>query len=164
MNKKHVLPFLLLPLLLTSCGWNGEIREKDFFLVMTQIQYYPEDYLNKTISFDCFTYELTTVSGEKYLCGVRKCSSGFGCRCGKDTIIGFIMDQNIGLPEPKNQYEDTNEKAWIHVVGELESIDKTEFTIYGADNSEETVAFLSFKVDSFYEIEDYSNLHYYVTK
>ena len=160
--------YLLLPLLLlSSCGTKQNsyvLNESTFFLVMTNIQYYPEEYLNKDITFDCFTYELTSTSGESYLCGVRKCSSGFGCKCGKDTIIGFIMDKSIGLPSPKNQYENTNEKSWIHVTGQLESSDKHSFYIYGADNSEEQVQFLSFKVNTFDVIEDYSNLHYYVEK
>lgn len=160
--------YLLLPLLLlSSCGTKQNsyvLNESTFFLVMTNIQYYPEEYINKDITFDCFTYELTSVSGESYLCGVRKCSSGFGCKCGKDTIIGFIMDKDIGLPTPKNQYENTNEKAWIHVTGQLESVNKTSFFIYGVDNNQEEVQFLSFKVNTFDVIEDYSKLHYYVEK
>ena len=138
------------------------LTETSFFLVMTNIQYYPEEYLNKDITFDCFTYELTSTSGETYMCGVRKCSSGFGCKCGKDTIIGFIMDKDIGLPSPKNQYEDTNEKSWIHVTGQIESVNKTVFKIYTADNTEEEVQFLSFRVDDFSLVEQYDSLHYYV--
>ena len=165
--KSRLLPLLILPLMLASCSKEQKeyvLDESTFFLAMTNIQYYPEDYLNKNITFDCFTYELSSTSGETYLCGVRKCSSGFGCKCGKDTIIGFIVDKNIGLPEPKNQYENTNDKAWIHVTGQLESTSKTSFNILGADNSEEEVSFLSFKIDSFSIIEDYSKLHYYVEK
>ena len=165
-SMKKFLSLLLLPLLLTSCGdsTNCNITEKRFFLVMTNIQYYPENYVKKILTFDCFTYELTSTTGEKYLCGVRKCSSGFGCKCGKDTIIGFIMDDNIGLPEPINQYENSNEKAWIHVTGQLKSTEKTEITIYGVDNTEEKVQFLSFRVDEFSPIEDYSGLRFYVDK
>ena len=74
------------------------------------------------------------------------------------------MDQDLGLPEPKNQYENTNEKSWIHVTGQIPSVDKKEFSIYGADGVTEQVAFLSFKISDFSIIEDYSNLHYYVEK
>lgn len=158
--------FLLPLLLLSSCG-NPEkfvLNESTFFLVMTNIQYYPEEYLEKDIIFDCFTYELTSVSGEKYMCGVRKCSSGYGCKCGKDTVIGFLFKNKEGLPAPINQYEDTNDKAWIHVTGQIESVDKTDITMLAADGTEESVQFLSFDISSFNVIEDYSNLHYYVDK
>ena len=161
--KAKILPLLLTPLLLVSCDQSSYVlNESTFFLVMTNIQYFPEEYLNKDITFDCFTYELTSTTGDTYICGVRKCSSGFGCKCGKDTIIGFIMDKDIGLPSPKNQYEDTNEKSWIHVTGQIESTNKTVFRIYTADNTEEEVQFLSFRVDDFSLIEDYQKLHYYV--
>ena len=166
-HQKRIISLLMLPLVLTGCSKeqkNYTLNESTFFLVMTNIQYYPEEYINKDITFDCFTYELVSTTGETYLCGVRKCASGFGCKCGKDTIIGFIMDKDIGLPEPKNQYEDTNDKAWIHVTGQLASADKKTFNIYGADNSEEEVQFLSFKIDSFSLIDDYQKLHYYVEK
>ena len=161
---KKILPILMTPILLMGCSNQKSyvLTETTFFMVMTNIQYYPKEYLNKDITFDCFTYELTSTAGETYLCGVRKCSSGFGCKCGKDTIIGFIMNKDLGLPNPKNQYENTNEKSWIHVSGQIESADKTTFKIYTADNSEEEVQFLSFRVDDFKVIEDYSNLHYYV--
>ena len=161
---KKILPLLAVPFLLMGCSNQNSyvLTETSFFLVMTNIQYYPEEYLNKDITFDCFTYELTSTSGETYMCGVRKCSSGFGCKCGKDTIIGFIMDKDIGLPSPKNQYEDTNEKSWIHVTGQIESVNKTVFKIYTADNTEEEVQFLSFRVDDFSLVEQYDSLHYYV--
>jgi len=164
--KYRFVTLLIMPFLAISCTNESKynITESTFFLVMTNIQYYPEEYLNKDITFDCFTYELESTSGEKYLCAVRKCSSGFGCKCGKDTIIGFIVSQDIGLPEPKNQYEDTNEKAWIHVTGQITSIEKTVFNIYGTDDIIEEVQFLSFEITDFSLIEDYSKLHYYVTK
>ena len=167
MDIKKVLTVLPLPFLLVNCSGDKKeyvLNETTFFLVMTNIQYYPEEYLNKDITFDCFTYELTSTSGEKYLCGVRKCSSGFGCKCGKDTVIGFIMDQDLGLPEPKNQYENTNEKSWIHVTGQIKTTEKTIFNIYTSDNNEEEVQFLSFRVDSFSLIDNYEKLHYYVEK
>ena len=98
------------------------------------------------------------------MCVVRKCSSGFGCKCGKDTIIGFIVSNDVELPEPKNQYDDTNDKAWVHVTGQIKSSDKTTFEIYNADSVPEEVSFLSLEIKDFSIIEDYSNLHYYVDK
>ena len=163
---KKILPLLAVPFLLMGCSNQNSyvLTETSFFLVMTNIQYYPEEYLNKDITFDCFTYELESTSGEKYLCAVRKCSQGYGCKCGKDTIIGFIVGKDLGLPEPKNQYEDTNDKAWIHVTGQLKTTDWTKFSIYGADNTTEEVQFLSFDIKEFNVIEDYSKLRYYVSK
>ena len=84
--------FAALPL--TACeGDEGYVlTEQTFFLVMTNMQYYPEQYVKKNVELDCFTYELNDVDGKRYICGVRKCSSGFGCTCGKDKIIGFLLD------------------------------------------------------------------------
>ena len=164
MNIKKSIVLLTIPFLLSGCANNYDMNEETFFLVMTHIQYYPEDYLNKDLSFDSFTYKLTSVQGDEYMCVVRKCSSGFGCKCGKDTIIGFVVDNNLDLPEPKNQYDDTNDKAWIHIVGQIKSTDKKVFEIYNADNVPEEVSFLSLEIKDFTVIEDYSNLHYYVDK
>ena len=163
---------LLLPLLLIGgCQPNTcNITESTFFLVMTNIQYYPEEYLNKDISLDCFTHNVEAVNGQKYLCGVRKCTAGFGCKCGKDTVIGFILNYDKGIPEPKNQYEDTNEKSWIHIAGKLASKDKTRIEINSYDASgnisdqTEFVEFLSFDVSSLETIADYSGLAYFVSK
>ena len=164
MNIKKPLILLSIPFLLSSCSKNYDMNESTFFLVMTNIQYYPEEYIGKDISFDSFTYKLTSTQGDDYLCVVRKCSSGFGCKCGKDTIIGFIVDNDLGLPEPKNQYDDTNEKAWVHIVGQIKSVEKTEFEIYNSNNEPEPVQFLNLEIKDFSIIEDYSNLHYYVDK
>ena len=166
MKKQAIKTLVFIPFLLLGCTKQSSyvLNETTFFVVMTNIQYYPEEYINKDITFDCFTYELESVDGEKYLCAVRKCSSGVGCKCGKDTIIGFIVEKDIGLPEPKNQYEDTNDKAWIHVTGQLESTTKTTFNISSNTDTSERVQFLSFKISGFNVIEDYSNLHYYVDK
>ena len=164
MNIKKPLILLSIPFLLSGCSKNYDMNESTFFLVMTNIQYYPEEYIGKDISFDSFTYKLTSTQGDDYLCVVRKCSSGFGCKCGKDTIIGFIVDNDLGLPEPKNQYDDTNEKAWVHIVGQIKSTEKTEFEIYNANNEPEPVQFLNLEIKDFSIIDDYSNLHYYVGK
>ncbi len=164
MKIKKALILLSIPFLLSSCTTSYDMNESTFFLVMTNIQYYPEDYVNKDLTFDSFTYKLTSVQGEEYMCVVRKCSSGFGCKCGKDTIIGFIVNNDIKLPEPKNQYDDTNDKAWIHVTGQIKTSDKKVFEIYNADNIPEEVSFLSIEIRDFSIIEDYSSLHYYVDK
>lgn len=163
---------LLIPLLLLAgCQGNScVITESTFFLTMTNIQYYPGRYLNKDISLDCFTYNVSDVNNNTYLCGVRKCTAGFGCKCGKDTVIGFILKYDGEIPTPKNQYEDTNDKSWIHITGQLVSKDKTaiEINSYDAEGniSEQTeiVEFLSFNVSSLETITDYSKLAYFVSK
>ncbi|MCR5308559.1 MAG: hypothetical protein K6E21_00410 [Bacilli bacterium] len=162
--KKSIL--FLLPILLTSCGGKDSyyMNESNFFLVMTNIQYYPEEYVNKELEFDSFTYKLTSTSNEEFFCVVRKCASGFGCKCGKDTIIGFVVDKDLGLPEPKNQYENTNDKSWVHINGTLETTNKVDIEILGADDIAEKVSFLTLKINSFTLIEDYSSLNYYVDK
>ena len=161
---KKSLMVLTIPFLLTGCSKDYEMNEKTFFLVMTNIQHYPEDYIDKDITFDSFTYKLTSTVGDEYLCVVRKCSSGYGCKCGKDTVIGFVVDKDRGLPEPKNQYEDTNDKAWVHIIGQIKNTDLTKFEIYNDNNEPETVQFLYLEIKDFSIIEDYSDLHYYVDK
>ena len=168
--KKGLL--LLIPslLLLTGCQNDCNIAESTFFLVMTNIQYFPEEYVNKNITLDCFTYNVKDVNNQEYLCGVRKCTAGFGCKCGKDTVIGFILNYEGDIPEPKNQYEDTNDKAWIHISGQLASKDKTAIEINSYDSNgniteqTETVEFLTFNVSSLETISDYSKLAYFVSK
>ena len=164
---------LLLIFSLASCGGESDridLTEETFFYGMTTIQMYPEEYLGKTISFDCFTYRLVDVDGAEYLCGVRKCSAGYGCKCGKDSVIGFILDYDGEIPEPKNQSVDTPDKSWIHLEGTLASREIEEVRIYGYDGEQinyervESVVFCRFKVTSLSLIEDYAELAYYVTK
>ncbi len=172
--KKILCIFLAIASLFCSaCAKKKEyiLTEDTFFLVMTNMQYYPEQYVNCTIEYDCFMYELTDVNGEKYTCGVRKCSSGYGCTCGQDTIIGFILDYAEELPAPRNQSEDSNEKTWIHLKGTLKDAKKTEITIPAYlpsgeldGDKTETISFLVFSVENYELIKDYSKLHYYVTK
>jgi len=175
--KKLFCGFLLtlaaLATVFAGCGGNKDyvLDESTYFLVMTNMLYYPEQYEGSDIECDCFTYSLTDVSnGTEYICGVRKCSSGYGCTCGNDTIIGFILEYDGELPEPKNQSEDTNEKSWIHIKGQLKSSEKTTVTIYSYTDGQpnydktETISFLVFSVESCSVIEDYSSLNYYVTK
>ena len=166
--------FLAVGLLFCSaCGKQKEyiLTETTFFLVMTNMQYYPEQYTDCDIEYDCFTYELTDVEGKSYMCGVRKCSSGYGCTCGQDTIIGFLLEYDGELPAPKNQSEDNNDKTWVHLKGKLKRAEKTEVTVHSYlpsgeidGGKTETISFLIFSVESYALIEDYSNLHYYVTK
>ena len=157
--------------LLVGCGTGSYILNEDtFFIVMTNMQYYPEQYIGAHIEYDCFVYHLEDVDGNVYVCGVRKCSAEYGCTCGNDTIIGFLLDYDGEIPEPVNQSEDTNDKAWIHVTGTLDSAEKTNIEIYAytdgvKDTSKtEVISFLTFKASSVTEIEDYSGLNYYVTK
>ena len=168
-----ILIILVLTLTCCACAKNDryDLTESNFFYGMTVIQSYPSEYVGKDISFDCFTYRLTDVNGVSHLCGVRKCSSGYGCNCGKDTIIGFLLDYDGEIPEPKNQSEDTADKSWIHVEGTLPNANKEEIKIYAYTPDDridydtiETIVFYHFKVSSLRIIEDYSGLQYYVTK
>ncbi|MCH5159449.1 MAG: hypothetical protein J1F66_01195 [Clostridiales bacterium] len=171
--KKLILVLLAVVLCVTfaACGPRDYVlNENTFFLVMTNIQYYPEQYLQSNIEFDCFTYELVDVDGNSYMCGVRKCSAGYGCTCGNDTIIGFVLEYDGELPQPRNQSENTNDKTWVHLSGKVKSADKLKIEIrsYLSDGSidptkTEQIEFLMFVVDSLELIEDYSNLAYYVT-
>ena len=158
---------------LVGCSGDKEyiLNEKNFFLVMTGMQYYPEKYLYTNIEYDCFTYTLKDVNGVEYTCGVRKCSSEYGCTCGNDTIIGFLLEGEVDLPAPKNQSADNNDKSWVHLQGKLKSATKKNIEIYAyLENGEidttrtEILSFLTFTVESATIIEDYSNLNYYVTK
>ena len=168
--KKKMFSLLLLPLLLTSCGSDKcVISENRFYLIMDNIIRYPEEYVNKEITVDCFTYNIENVDGDVTVCGVRKCSSGYGCKCGRDTIIGFILKyENGDIPAAKNQYENNVEKTWVHLTGHLESKQKTTITIfsYNADGTPSTdteeIQFLTLNVESLELIDDYQNLRYYV--
>ena len=156
---------------LAACGGSDryDLTEETFFYGMTTMQLYPEEYVGKAISFDCFTYRLTDVAGGDHLCGVRKCSAGDGCNCGEDTIIGFILDYDGVIPEPKNQSVDTPDKTWVHLEGTLASAETQTIDIYGYDGEQinydrvESVVFCRFKVSALSRIEDYSALAYYVT-
>jgi hypothetical protein len=172
---KKSLIFLSLVLLVFVCGCKKEktytLNEDTFFLVMTNIIYYPEQYDGSEIEYDCFTYKLTDVNEESYMCGVRKCSSGYGCTCGKDTIIGFVLESNDNLPEPRNQSTDDGDKTWVHLKGKLKNSNKKTITIYAYNedgtinkNQTEQIIFLVFVVENWSLIEDSSNLNYYVTK
>lgn len=171
--RKLILLVLITVVCLTfaACGPRDYVLNEDtFFFVMTNIQYYPENYLQSNLEFDCFTYELVDVDGNSYMCGVRKCSSGYGCTCGNDTIIGFVLEYDGELPEPRNQSEDTNDKTWVHLSGKVKSANKIKIKIhsYLPDGSvdpvkTEQIELLVFAVGSCQLIEDYSKLNYYVT-
>lgn len=169
---------LVLFLCLLSAGCGGSeakdyiTNEETFFLVLTNMQYYPEQYIGSTIEYDCFMYDLVDVDGNSHQCGVRKCSSGYGCTCGNDTIIGFILDTDQPLPAARNQSTDNNnDKAWVHLKGKLKGPEKETITIpaYLPDGTKdpdrtEQILFLVFEVEEAREIEDASGLQYYVTK
>ena len=150
-------------LFLCACG-KFDLTENTFFLTMTNMQYYPQQYVGADISFDAFTYELTDINGEKHICVVRQCSAGYGCKCGKDTIIGFLIDFDGEIPAPRNQSTPDNDKTWVHVKGTLPHAEKTDIQIYAIDGTVETITFLTFKAETLKIIEDYSGLHYYVDK
>ena len=172
--KKLLVALLLLCVCVTAFACGGKdvvLTEDTYFYGMLTIQMYPGEYVGKKISFDCYTYRLTDTDGNEYLCGVRKCSSGYGCKCGKDSVIGFILDYDGEIPEPINQSEDTNDKAWIHVEGKLATSNVTELELfrYNDDGELDTawrdyIAFYTFKVESLAKISDASGLAYYVTK
>lgn len=172
MRKIRIIFLTLLTFFMIGCNTKKSyvLNEQTFFLVMTNIQYYPQQYMEKDIEFDCFTYLLEDINGNKYMCGVRKCSAEFGCTCGNDTIIGFILNYDYKIPEPKNQSLDNNDKTWIHLTGQIQSVNKTEIQIYGYTNGQidytivETISMLSFNVNTLDLIDDYTNLNYYVTK
>ncbi len=172
-----VLCFLMASLFaLAGCSSEGEgakknysLNESTFFLVMSNMHYFPEQYLGSSIDLDCFVYEVEdVVTGEKYSCGVRKCSSGYGCTCGNDTVIGFILDYDGEIPAARNQSEDSSDKTWIHIAGSLESAEKVYVNVYAYANGEQTenieqIYFYRFQVDTLQEI-DGTDLAYYVTK
>ena len=175
-RKVALLAMLLACCLALSACASGKakeyvLNEDTFFLVMTNMQYYPQQYVDATIEYDCFTYELQDINGNTYTCGVRKCSAGYGCTCGKDTIIGFILQSDTELPAPRNQSEDSNDKAWVHLKGKLQDAEKVTVPIHAYlqdgsidPNTTEQIQFLVFNVESCEEIADTANLHYYVTK
>ena len=174
MVVKKTVSLLLAALMCLACFGCGKpkdyvLTEDTFFLVLTNMQYYPEQYLESTLELDCFTYALDDVDGNRYICGVRKSSSEYGCTCGRDTIIGFVLESAEPLPEPRNQSANDGDKTWVHLKGRLKSAEKTDITIhaYLDDGSvdpdrNETVSFLTFEVAACDPIEDASGLAYYV--
>ncbi len=159
---------------LAGCSPDGNtqktysLNESNFFLVMSNMLYFPEQYLGASIDLDCFVYEIEdAVTGEKYACGVRKCSSGYGCTCGNDTVIGFILDYDGEIPAARNQSEDNGDKTWIHIEGSLESAEKEYVNVYAYSDGEQTetveqIYFYRFRVRALEEI-DGTGLKYYVT-
>ena len=176
MKMRKITPIILIMLILcvafAACGpRNYVLNENTFFLVMTNIQAYPQNYLESNLEFDCFTYELVDVDGNSYMCGVRQCSAGYGCQCGKDTIIGFILEYDGELPEPRNQSDDSNDKTWVHLSGKVKSAEAKTIHLpsYLDDgsvdpNNTDEIKLLVYTVDSCVLIENYSNLKHYVTK
>ena len=171
---KHAIKTMLsvlavLGILLTGAGCDYVLNERTFFKTMTNMLAFPSSYMGSNIELDCFVYELTDVeSGEEYTLGVRKCSSGVGCTCGNDTVIGFILDYDGEIPAAKNQSADNGDKTWIHIAGSLESAEKVYVSVYAYRDGQQTenieqIYFYRFRVDTLQEI-DGTGLQYYVTK
>lgn len=176
---KHSLYRIFAPLILgclclfSACGQNPKhytLTETSYFRVMSNMLLIPEQYLGSTIELDCFVYEITdAVTGEEYVCGVRKCSSGYGCTCGQDTIIGFILEYGGALPAAKNQSDDTSDKTWIHIDGALVDAQRCYINVWAFDaagnptDDTEQIYMYRFAVQSLTEI-DGSGLQYYVTQ
>ena len=168
---KKVLPLLLITALLSLSGCStvdGNIKENRFFLTMYNIQLYPEEYTNKLITLDCFTYDIEDINHVITTVGVRKCPSSYGCKCGKDSVIGFILNYDGEIPAAKNQAEDSVEKTWIHVTGYLAGNEKTTIELSSTDADGKPIIdyiqFLTLNVATLDLIDDYQDLHYYVTK
>jgi len=163
-----LINLLFLPLLLTGCTADGNIKENRFFLTMYNIQLYPEEYVNKQITLDCFTYDIEDINGKITTTGVRKCPSAYGCKCGKDSVIGFILNYDGEIPAARNQAEDSVEKTWIHVTGKLASQEKTTLELASTDIDgnpiTDNIQFLTLNVSTLNLIDDYQNLNWYVTK
>ena len=165
---RKILGLLFLPFLLNGCTSDGNIKENRFFLTMYNIQLYPEEYVNKQITLDCFTYDIEDINGVVTTVGVRKCPSAYGCKCGKDSVIGFILNYDGEIPPATNQMEDSVEKTWIHVSGKLANQEKTTIELASTDVNgnpiTDSIQFLTLNVDSLNLIDDYQNLNWYVTK
>ncbi len=172
MKKVLVCMMIGLCLCLGACAKRQgyALDEKTFFLVMTNVQFYPDRYVGEDFEFDAFVYDLVDVDGNRHVTVARKCSAGYGCTCGKDTIIGFAVANDIELPPARNQSENNNDKTWLHIKGRIPSQDKQEIKIYAYSNGQtdyntvETISFPTFVIEEFSVIEDYSHLSYYVTK
>ena len=166
-----VLLLIILCCTLAAC-FDGVITESKFFFVMTTINAYPENYTDMTLEFDCFTYNLQDVNGKTYICGVRHCSAAYGCTCGNDTIIGFVLEYNVELPEPRNQSDESQDKTWVHLKGKLKNTDKLNIEIRSYidgkpdPNNTEQIQLLVFVVESCTVLteQEYSSLNRYVNK
>ncbi len=159
----------------SACGdGNSEpkhytLTETTYFAVLKNMLYFPEGYLDSTLDLDCFIYEVEDVeTGVVYPCGVRKCPANFGCKCGNDSILGFLLRYDGEIPAARNQTTNDSDKTWIHLSGTLENAELTAITVYsyGADGNPtgktEKIYFCSLQVDSLTEI-DGSGLKYYVS-
>ena len=165
---RRLINLAFLPLVLTGCTADGNIKENHFFLTMYNIQLYPEEYIKKQITLDCFTYDIEDINGIVTTVGVRKCPSAYGCKCGKDSVIGFILNYDGEIPPATNQAEDSVEKTWIHISGKLASQEKTTIELPSTDVDgnpiTDSIQFLTLNVETLELIEDYQNLNWYVTK
>lgn len=167
------LVFAAVVSVLCACGKTEWIlTEENFFFTLNNVQMFPERYLNNVFELNCYTYLITDTEGNTYLCGVRHCSSGYGCTCGNDTIIGFLLDYDGEIPEPVNQSDKNSvEKTWIHIRGTIETAERVQIKVYAytdgvADPSKptETISIPTLSVSSLTVLseEEYKDLKPYV--
>lgn len=158
---------------LPACGKEGEKRyslsEATFYKVMYNMVYFPDQYLGATIDLDCFVYEIEDAkTGELFVCGVRKCPSNVGCKCGNDSVLGFLLSYGGTIPAARNQTANDSDKTWIHIAGSLAGTDLTGVNVYTYDaegnktDSVEKIYFCTMNVSELTEI-DGSGLNYYVS-
>lgn len=165
------LIFCVCSLFSVACGDSNYIlTENTYFKIMTNLYMYPNNYVGANIEADCFTYKITDIDKKEWIVAVRLCSSGYGCACGQDSVIGFLLDYDGEVPAPVNQSDKDGEnchtKAWIHLKGTLETAEKTNIKILSSTGAEEKIAFVTMKVESLTKIaeSEFSSLAPYVIK
>lgn len=174
-NLIQKISFAILILSVTFCAFAGcssggySLDEAHYFLTMQNMLYFPENYVGDSFEYDCFVYEIEdAISGETYICGVRKCPANFGCKCGNDSILGFMLVYDGDIPAARNQSENSNDKTWIHVTGIMTNADMTAVNIYSLDAEGnptemiEKIFFCKLNVETLEEI-DGIGLNYYVS-
>ncbi len=150
------------------------LNEGNFFFTMDNVLRFPGRYYNNTFDLNCFTYQLTDVNGKTYMCGVRHSSSEYGCTCGNDKIVGFVLDYDGEIPTPINQSDKYSvEKAWIHVRGKITSEEYVKISVWAFTDGQpdqskpvETIALPLLTVESLTVLteEEYKNLQQYGVK
>lgn len=158
--------------LFAGCAQKGKehvLNDVTYYLVMQSMLFNPSAYLQDTFVLECFVYEIEDVqTGEVFTCGVRKCPSNIGCRCGNDSVLGFRLLFDGDIPPARNQTANDSDKTWIRVSGKLAGTELTGVDVYRYDaegnptNTIETIYFCSLEASSLEEI-DGSELSYYVS-
>ena len=100
--KKLFVVLLLLCLSLTAFACGGKdvvLTEDTFFYGMLTIQMYPDEYVGKKISFDCFTYRLTDTDGNELITGyigyMFRRAEGKMCVDGQTGLIDIDYFQGV---------------------------------------------------------------------